>query len=432
MAVVDDQRGCPTFTARPGRLHRPRSSPPGSRVCSTSPTRGRRRGGGLARDTFAARRRRRRSCVPSPPPSWTRPAPRRRPANSVLDNAALRLAGLPALPDAPRAPRSRCEGARCGMSRVAVIGTGYVGLTTGAYLAHIGHEVVCADVDEDKVAAAGIGATSRSSRQGLEELVRAGLDDAAGCRSSSGSEPRRPGRRVRLPLRADAPGRRRRGRPLLHRAGGGRDRPRCSPPTPSSSTSRPCRSARRRLVSGPSAAATSSWCPTPSSCREGSAVHDCLNPDRIVIGADDPAAAVRVAALYERIQAPLIVTDPAIGRADQVRLQRLPRHQDQLHQRHRQPVRGRRRRRPRRRARHGLRQAHRLRVPAARPGMGRLLLSEGHPGPGADRRGRRLRLRAAARRHRRQRRAVRAQVVDRVAAAGRRRPRRGGRRRCGA
>ncbi|MBV8957430.1 MAG: hypothetical protein JO087_01565, partial [Actinobacteria bacterium] len=32
------------------------------------------------------------------------------------------------------------------VSKVAVIGTGYVGLTTGAYLAHLGHQVVCADV----------------------------------------------------------------------------------------------------------------------------------------------------------------------------------------------------------------------------------------------------------------------------------------------
>jgi len=49
----------------------------------------------------------------------------------------------------------------------------------------------------------------------------------------------------------------------------------------------------------------------PEFLREGSAVYDTLNPDRIVIGADDPAAASRVAALYEHVKAPVLVTDPA-------------------------------------------------------------------------------------------------------------------------
>jgi UDPglucose 6-dehydrogenase len=35
--------------------------------------------------------------------------------------------------------------------RIVVVGTGYVGLTTGACLASLGHHVVCADIDEDKV-----------------------------------------------------------------------------------------------------------------------------------------------------------------------------------------------------------------------------------------------------------------------------------------
>src|SRR5688500_19799743 len=35
--------------------------------------------------------------------------------------------------------------------RIAVIGSGYVGLTTGVCLAALGHRVVCADVDEAKI-----------------------------------------------------------------------------------------------------------------------------------------------------------------------------------------------------------------------------------------------------------------------------------------
>jgi UDPglucose 6-dehydrogenase len=48
----------------------------------------------------------------------------------------------------------------------------------------------------------------------------------------------------------------------------------------------------------------------PEFLRDGSAVHDFLHPDRIVIGADDRAAAVRIASLYLGIPAPVIVTDP--------------------------------------------------------------------------------------------------------------------------
>ena len=60
------------------------------------------------------------------------------------------------------------------MSRVGVIGAGYVGLTTAACLAHLGHEVVCADVDVEKLAR-----LSRADlpimESRLPDLVREGL-----------------------------------------------------------------------------------------------------------------------------------------------------------------------------------------------------------------------------------------------------------------
>jgi UDPglucose 6-dehydrogenase len=35
--------------------------------------------------------------------------------------------------------------------RIAVVGTGYVGLVTGVCLSEIGHEVICIDIDEAKI-----------------------------------------------------------------------------------------------------------------------------------------------------------------------------------------------------------------------------------------------------------------------------------------
>ena len=53
------------------------------------------------------------------------------------------------------------------MTRLAIVGTGYVGLTTGACFAHLGHQVVCADVDPRKV---------ESLRRGEIPIVEHGLD----------------------------------------------------------------------------------------------------------------------------------------------------------------------------------------------------------------------------------------------------------------
>ena len=55
--------------------------------------------------------------------------------------------------------------------RIAVIGTGYVGLVTGAGFAEFGHDVTCVDVDEKRVAALRAGKIP-FFEPGLPELVR--------------------------------------------------------------------------------------------------------------------------------------------------------------------------------------------------------------------------------------------------------------------
>ncbi|WP_280184924.1 2-dehydropantoate 2-reductase N-terminal domain-containing protein [Nocardia gipuzkoensis] len=58
--------------------------------------------------------------------------------------------------------------------RITVLGAGYVGLTTGACLASLGHNVVCVDSDPSVVAALRSGHTHLAEPD-LNALVRAGL-----------------------------------------------------------------------------------------------------------------------------------------------------------------------------------------------------------------------------------------------------------------
>jgi UDPglucose 6-dehydrogenase/GDP-mannose 6-dehydrogenase len=55
--------------------------------------------------------------------------------------------------------------------KIAIVGTGYVGLVTGACLADRGHQVVCADADPDKVRLLKQG-TSPFYERGLDSLLR--------------------------------------------------------------------------------------------------------------------------------------------------------------------------------------------------------------------------------------------------------------------
>jgi len=60
--------------------------------------------------------------------------------------------------------------------RVCVIGTGYVGLVTGACLAHIGHHVVCVDNNEEKVKLMKSG-QSPIFEPGLSEIIQSAIQE---------------------------------------------------------------------------------------------------------------------------------------------------------------------------------------------------------------------------------------------------------------
>jgi len=59
--------------------------------------------------------------------------------------------------------------------KLSVFGTGYVGLVTGACLANVGHDVVCMDIDVDKIARLNKG-TVHIYEPGLQEIVERNLN----------------------------------------------------------------------------------------------------------------------------------------------------------------------------------------------------------------------------------------------------------------
>lgn len=189
-----------------------------------------------------------------------------------------------------------------------MIGTGYVGLTTGACLAHLGHTVVCADVDAEKVA--------RLSR-GEIPIVEPGLDRvvAEGLRSGRLSFVVGAANAVQeceiaflcVPTPAGEDG----SADLGYVEAAARE---IGPHLPYESivvnkSTVPVGSAKfvKRELGRQDVQVVSN----PEFLREGSAVQDFLKPDRVVVGSDDQSAAIKVASLYIGVAAPVIVTDSA-------------------------------------------------------------------------------------------------------------------------
>jgi UDPglucose 6-dehydrogenase len=61
--------------------------------------------------------------------------------------------------------------------KIAVLGTGYVGLSTGVCLSEIGHNVICIDTDEQKI---------KSLRQGISPIYEPGLEDLLAQNAAAG------------------------------------------------------------------------------------------------------------------------------------------------------------------------------------------------------------------------------------------------------
>ena len=187
--------------------------------------------------------------------------------------------------------------------RVAIIGTGYVGLTTGVCLAWIGHDVTCLDSDEAKIA------VLRSGQSPFFEPHLAETLPEVELRFSTSYAEAIPGAdvvfiAVGTPSRPD-------GKPdLTYLSSAAAELGRhlngdfavivnkSTVPIGSGnwveSIVRDAWEAKHGTRAGGQFAVASN----PEFLREGSALHDSLYPDRVVIGADDERALERMYTLY--------------------------------------------------------------------------------------------------------------------------------------
>ena len=195
--------------------------------------------------------------------------------------------------------------------KIAVIGTGYVGLTTGVCFANRGHDVLCVDTDAEKVAALRDGRCP-ILEAGLETLmhrsVRLGrlrfnsslsvlesdldvLFVAVGTPEGDGGEPDL--RYVRQALDQVA---------AVASTGLVVVIKSTVPPTALAGLEADLHHAAgsRQLA----------FAVNPEFLRQGRAVIDTLHPERIVVGVTDSDARDRLLNLYAPFAAPIVVTDP--------------------------------------------------------------------------------------------------------------------------
>ena len=196
---------------------------------------------------------------------------------------------------------------------LCVIGTGHVGLVTGACFADLGHHVVCVDNNRKKIVSLKTGRVP-CYEPGLEEIVRRNTSGkrlsftdsiAEGVRHSEiifiavGTPPMDSGE-------ADLTGVETVVRQIAQEMDGYRLVVEKStvPVETGKQVQRTLKMSLRKKVPFDVAS-------NPEFLREGSAIHDFMNPDRIVFGVESERAKQLLTALYKPLKVPLVVTDIA-------------------------------------------------------------------------------------------------------------------------
>jgi UDPglucose 6-dehydrogenase len=197
--------------------------------------------------------------------------------------------------------------------QIAVIGTGYVGLVTGAGLADFGNDVICVDIDEKKIDAL---------RKGVIPIYEPGLDTIVSRNVTEG----------RLRFSTDLAEAIRASRAIFIAVG-------TPPKADGSADLRYVEDVARTIakyMNGPKLVITKSTVPigtgrmierilieantghkgavvsNPEFLREGSAIEDFMKPDRVVIGASDKESIELMKEIYaplHSLEIPFVVTN---------------------------------------------------------------------------------------------------------------------------
>ena len=195
--------------------------------------------------------------------------------------------------------------------KIAVAGAGYVGLVTGACFAHLGHEVTCVDIDKKKIAMLKKGAMP-IYEPGLEELIRENM------------------RKKNISFTTDLAAATRHSEIIFIAVG--------TPPRPNgeadlSFVENVARTIAREITSyrlivekSTVPVQTGEWiketirrharkaakfdvASNPEFLREGSAVRDFMNPDRIILGVESARAKAVLTDLYKPFKSPMVITN---------------------------------------------------------------------------------------------------------------------------
>ena len=194
---------------------------------------------------------------------------------------------------------------------ICVVGTGYVGLVTGAVFADLGNDVICVDNDRAKIQSLGAGRMP-IYEPGLEEMVTRNTEDgrlafttdlASSVRQSDvifiavGTPPKDSGETDLSQVEA-----------VAAEIGRAMDRYKVvvTKSTVPVGTGEFVREVITRHQSTPIDFDVVS---NPEFLREGSAIEDTLRPDRIVIGAPTQQVAMTLVELYAPLERPMIITD---------------------------------------------------------------------------------------------------------------------------